>query len=310
VQDFFNLQAGRTVKGFKEADLKRISLTSGDVLRLLKPHVEKTLRYDNRTKEWRFRRLDSIETNSVKRELTSEEMSFFDDEQNRLIVIRNIVKMEGEDARMWLNPKRVITMTKEVGEKVIKEVKNNETIYDSHRIQASVDKMDNLYLEGLRENLNQIVSKLLRTPVELDLKSLVKEKGAEDQCIHTDALGKMSTVSVLMPTFGKYKLAVYRYRGTNDLGQEVLEHYILEADVGDVIVFKSDFLHNGVRSEQDGTLLFAYGNNPHIKKSRINAGGKVNILNNRIMRNGRERFKICVKGFLYDHIIKDASYSH
>ena len=153
VQDFFNLQAGRTVKGFKEADLKRISLTSGDVLRLLKPHVEKSLRYDNRTKEWRFRRLDSIETNSVKRELTSEEMSFFDDEQNRLIVIRNIVKMEGENARMWLNPQRVITMTKEVGEKVIKEVKNNETIYDSHRIQARVDKMDNPYLEGLREDL-------------------------------------------------------------------------------------------------------------------------------------------------------------
>ena len=138
--------------------------------------------------------------------------------------MRNIVGMEGEIARMWLNPQRVITMTKEIGEKVIKEVKNNETVYDSHRIQASVDKMDNPYLEGLREDLTKIVSKLLRTPVELDLKSLVKEKGAEDQCMHTDVLGRMNTVSVLMPTFGKYKLAVYRYRGTNDLGQEVLDH--------------------------------------------------------------------------------------
>ena len=65
-----------------------------------------------------------------------------------------------------------------------------------------------------------------------------------------------------------------------------------------------------MKSEQDGTLLFAYGNNPEIKKSRTTAGGKVNLLNNRTMRNGRDRFKICVKGYLYGDAVRDASYSH
>jgi hypothetical protein len=126
VQEIFNLQAGRTSKGYKASDVKRISLTSGDVLRMLKPRVEKTLRYDRRTREWRFRRLDCIETNSIKRKLTEEEVNFFEDEQNRLIVLRDIVEFDGEDARMWLNPQRVITRTKEIGEKVIKEIKEIE----------------------------------------------------------------------------------------------------------------------------------------------------------------------------------------
>ena len=58
----------------------------------------------------------------MKRELTDEEIKFFEDEKNRLIVLRDIVEFAGEDARMWLNPQRVITRTKEIGEKVIKEV--------------------------------------------------------------------------------------------------------------------------------------------------------------------------------------------
>jgi len=135
----------------------------------------------------------------------------------------------------------------------------------------------------------------------------VKERGAEDQCIHTDSIGKMNMLSVLMPTYAKYKLAVYRYRGLNELGQEVLDHYILEADVGDVIIFKSDFLHNGVASESDGTLLFAYANNPNIKQPRAKAGGKVNLLDNRKLRNGHFRFKICVKGYLNGNTVRDAN---
>jgi hypothetical protein len=112
-----------------------------------------------------------------------------------------------------------------------------------------------------------------------------------------------------MPTYAKYKLAVYRYRGQNELGQEVLDHYILEADVGDIMIFKSDFLHNGVASESDGTLLFAYANNPSIKQFRAKAGGKVNLLDNRKLRNGLSRFKICVKGYLNSSTVRDAKHN-
>ena len=55
------------MKGQNASEVKRKTLTSGDVIRLLKPQVDKTLRYEKRTRGWRFRRLDSIETNSIKR---------------------------------------------------------------------------------------------------------------------------------------------------------------------------------------------------------------------------------------------------
>jgi hypothetical protein len=43
----------------------------------------------------------------------------------------------------------------------------------------------------------------------------VREAGASNQIVHTDELSEMNKVSVFLPTYGKYKLAVYRRRGIN-----------------------------------------------------------------------------------------------
>ena len=41
-----------------------------------------------------------------------------------------------------------------------------------------------------------------------------------------------------------------------------------------MLIIRSDFMHNGVESEQNGTLIFAYGNDPSIKKTKVREGGK------------------------------------
>ena len=101
---------------------------------------------------------------------------------------------------------------------------------------------------------------LLVEEIELDIHSLVGKVGASNQIIHTDQLDELNKVSVFLPTYGNYKLAVYQYRRLNEYNQEVLDQYIIEANVGDMIVIRSDFFHNGVASETDGTIIFGYGN--------------------------------------------------
>jgi len=139
---------------------------------------------------------------------------------------------------------------------------------------------------------------LLSDEVELDISSLVRESGASNQIIHTDELGERNKVSVFLPTYGKYKLAVYKFRGMNEYNQAVLDQYILEANVGDLIVIRSDFLHNGVASESDGTIIFGYGNLIHGDRVKEKTGGKVNVINNKKMKNERSSYKICFKGTL------------
>jgi hypothetical protein len=89
--------------------------------------------------------------------------------------------------------------------------------------------------------------------------------------VHADFCGPCQnykqTVSMFLPTYNNYTLAVYQYKGVNKHGQDVLHQYLLEADVGDIIIIKSDFPHNGVACETSGTILFAYGDNSNIKRS-------------------------------------------
>ena len=43
----------------------------------------------------------------------------------------------------------------------------------------------------------------------------------------------MSKVLVFVPTYNKYQISVYKYRGLNEYNQIVMDQYILEANVGD-----------------------------------------------------------------------------
>ena len=76
--------------------------------------------------------------------------------------------------------------------------------------------MENPYMEGLEEEMKIIAEKVAQMELDLDLKSLVREKGASEQCKHTDKLEKRNKVSIFLSTYNKHQLAVYHYRGTNE----------------------------------------------------------------------------------------------
>jgi hypothetical protein len=227
--------------------------------------------------------MEPIKTDAIKRTLYMREENFMRDDLNKCIILRNIINLDIEAAKTWLKPEKVIQQTKKVGELVLKGVVANESVFDPHRVQAKLSEMENPYMEGLGEEMTIIAEKVAQMKLDLDIKSLIRERGASEQCKHTDKLEKRNKVSIFLPTYNKYQLAVYQYRGTNEYNQEVYDQYILEANVGDMVIIRSDFLHNGVESEQDGTLIFAYGNDISIKKARTRQGGKVNLLDNKNM---------------------------
>jgi hypothetical protein len=189
--------------------------------------------------------MEPIMTQAIMRQLTMDEECFMKDSLNVCIILRQIINVENETAKIWLAPRRIIDKTKEVGGKVLKGTKNRKSIFDEHRIQAKLEKMDNPYMEGIAQDMKVVISDLLSEEVDLDINSLVREGGASNKIIHTDELNEMNKVSVFLPTYGKYKLAVYKRRGMNEYNQEVLDQYILEANVGDIVVIRSDFFHNG-----------------------------------------------------------------
>ena len=92
----------------------------------------------------------------------------------------------------------------------------------------------------------------------------------------------------------------------NKYGQDVLHQYLLEADVGDIIIIKSDFPHNEVASKTNGTILFAYEDNPNIRRSTFRDENSVYVLTNDRMDNGRRSLKICIKGKLEGNVVIDA----
>jgi len=310
MQNFFSLQDGKFERGVIESEIRRINTTDGDSLRLSKKTIHESLTWNREKKAYDFTKMEAITTKATRRFLSNEELDFFQDASNKCIVIRDIFNFNDDIAKLWLNHESVIAKTKIVGEKIIKGVCGKKVIFDDHKVQAKIEDMNNPYMEGLSVEMGLIVEDMLNKEVILDVISLIRERGAENQCMHTDELGEMSKVSVFVPTYNKYRLAVYKYRGLNECNQEVMDQYILEANVGDMIIFRSDFPHNGIECNSDGTIIFAYGNDPNAKKTRIPEGGKVNRIENRRMRNKRYKYKICVKGYLRDNTIRDADENH
>ena len=287
--------------------MERITLKSGDALRFLKKDVNKHLVREEGSEQYDFKKRTSIQTNTIIRELEEHELQFMEEIDNKCLIIRNIMKLDSEEARRWLEPRSVIKKIKEIGQPVIKEISlNNKSVMDIHRMQASINLMDNPYMEGLANEMTQISGELMQCDIELDAKALFREKGAGNQCMHGDSKECKDTISTFLPTSGSYKLAVYQYRGVNRYGQVVLDQYVLEADVGDMIVIKSDFPHSGVASEEDGTILFAYGDNPSTDKSKIRKANSVYVLQNKKMRNKRQSIKISIKGKLVGNSVTDA----
>ena len=131
VQTFFNLQVGRYDKGISEDDISRIKITSGEVIRLLDNQVRDNLEWNQHTLRYEFKKLEAIETNAIKRKPTNTETTFFSNELNKCLIMRDIINLESENADIWLNIKSVISSTKRHGEKIIKGVKKNgESIFD------------------------------------------------------------------------------------------------------------------------------------------------------------------------------------
>ena len=108
---------------------------------------------------------------------------------------------------------------KNVGENVLKGVRHNDSIFDPHRVQARLSDMENSYMEGLGEEMKTIAEKVAQMELELDLKSLIKERGASEQSKHTDRAEKRNKISIFLPTYNKYQLAVYQFRGINEYNQ-------------------------------------------------------------------------------------------
>jgi len=310
IQKFFNEQANTFAKDVKDEDIERIRLNSGIVLRLLNSQIKEVLNWDSRKKSWEFKKLEALKTGAIRRDLTVEEKDFMNNDRHKCMIIRDIIDLDNDLARAWLNPDEVIEQTRKCGEKVLKGVKNKDSVFDPHRLQANVEDMENPYMEGLGVEMEIIAEQISKMKLDLVKKSLIRERGASEQCKHTDKLEARNIISMFLPTYNTYQLAVYQYKGLNEYNQEVLDQYILEANIGDIVVIKSDFLHNGVESEEKGTLIFAYGNDPNVRRSRVREGGKVNLLDNRKMRSGRYKYKICVKGKLVGDNIIDADSNH
>jgi len=310
IQIFFNIQAARYGTEVADEEVERLNIKSGEVIRLLKDETRERLQWNGQQKCYEFRKLEPILTQSIMRQLTMDEDSFMEDELNQCIILRQIINVDNETARIWLAPRRIIEKTKEVGEKVLKSTKNRKSIYDEHRIQAKLEKMENPYMEGIGQDMKVVVGDLLGEEMELDVHSLVRETGASNQIIHTDRVDESNKVSVFLPTYGNYKLAVYQYRGQNEYNQEVLDQYIIEANVGDMIVIRSDFFHNGVASETDGTIIFGYGNVSGGEKKKGKKEGKVNVINNQKMKNGRSGYQICYKGTLPEDYVRNKESDH
>ena len=230
VQQFFNGQANNFSNDVNDEDITRIKLTSGIVLRLLNNQAKVLLDWDRRQSKWDFKEMKAIETDVIKRILTKKEENFILDEQNKCIVLRDIMDLDNENAKAWLRHDQVIYQTKKVGENVLKGVRNNESVFDPHRVQARLSDMKNPYMEGLGEEMKIVAEKVAQIELELDLKSLIREKGASEQCKHTDQPEKKNKISIFLPTYNKYQLAVYQFRGINEYNQEVFDQYILDAN--------------------------------------------------------------------------------
>ena len=223
IQKIFNMQAGRYGNDIQDDEVEMLNIKSGEVIRLLKGEIYDSIIWNSKQMCYEFRRMEPILTQSIMRQLTMDEESFFQNKLHMCIILRQIINVENETAKIWLAPRRIIDKTKAVGERVLKATKNRKSIFDEHRIQAKLEKMDNPYMEGIAQDMKVVISDLLSEEVDLDVNSLVRESGASNQIIHTDELNELNRVSVFLPTSGKYKLAVYMHKGMNEYNQEVLE---------------------------------------------------------------------------------------
>ena len=116
--------------------------------------------------------------------------------------------LDNENAKAWLRHEQVIYQTKKVGENVLKGVRHNDSIFDPHRVQARLSDMENPFMEGLGEEMKIIAEKVAQMELELDIKSLIRERVASEQCKHTDQTEKRNKISIFLPTYDKYQLAV------------------------------------------------------------------------------------------------------
>ena len=175
IQNFFNIQAGRYGDEIKDDEVERLTIKSGEVIRLLKDEFSEHILWNSKQKCYEFRRMEPILTQSIMRQLTMDEEIFMSDKLNMCIILRQVIDVENENAKIWLAPRRIIDKTKEVGERVLKGTKNRKSIFDEHRIQAKLEKMENPYMEGIGQDMQVVISDLLSEEVTLDIHSWVRE---------------------------------------------------------------------------------------------------------------------------------------
>ena len=211
IQNFLNEQANTFSKDVRDEDIERIRLNSGIVLRLLNSQVKELLNWDIRKKNWEFKKLEPLKTGAIKRDLTVEEKDFMNNDRHRCMIIRDIIDLDNDLARAWLKPDEVIEQTRKCGEKVLKGVKNKESVFDPHRLQANVEDMENPYMEGLGLEMEIIAEQISKIKLDLVKKSLIRERGASEQCKHTDKLEARNIISMFSPTHNTYQLAVNTY---------------------------------------------------------------------------------------------------
>ena len=174
--------------------------------------------------------------------------------------MRDIINLENENADTWLNITSIISSTKRYGEKIIKGVKKNgDSIFDQHRVQADISNMNNPYLQGLADDVHEVADMLLDQRTNIITKTLIKEEGAGDQCIHTDKEKYMKSLSIFLPITDNYKVEVYKRNGTNKEGQILLQKYTVTLNRGDLAVISSHCLHNGTKAYEDSAIIFLRG---------------------------------------------------